>query len=61
MSSPAATLRAQPPAAAGLTADAEPSGSAIAWLELASLDVAYSAGLAATSRVVQPSLGRFLR
>ena len=61
MSSSAATFRAQPPAAAGLTADAEPSGSAIAWLELASLDVAYSAGLAATSRVVQPSLDRFLR
>ena len=61
MSSPAATRRAQPPAAAGVTADAESSGSAIAWLELASLDGAYSACLAATDRVSQPSLGRFLR
>lgn len=36
-------------------------GTSTAWLELAEVDVAYRAGMAATDRVVQRSLTRFLR
>jgi hypothetical protein len=60
------TLRAALPAVGAgpgrlLGTEDQPTGSSNARLELTSLDVAYSAGLAAGARVVQPSLARFLR
>lgn len=67
MSASVAALRAAPPTAEARIdswpgAHDESTGSAAtAWLELASREVAYSAGLVACEHVVQPSLVRFLR